>query len=116
MTKFDGNTSDNFLNSKGFSLLELLFALVLFSFGLTALVQTHTISAFTLKTSQERYQALLIARQCLDSMLASDTPTSRKQEIYQNKILYVANSTYSNGEATVDIRWRQFSVILTTGK
>jgi Tfp pilus assembly protein PilV len=102
----------------GFSLIELLFALLMLSFGLTALVKTHSIAASTLKNSQERYHALLIAQEYIDYALITKDLTAISDKICRNNVWYFVNqrmhhySTYQS-QITIDVKWRHSMLKMT---
>jgi len=103
--------------SSGFSIIEILFAITIFSFGLTALMKTQQIANATIKSYQKKFCALLLAQQCLESAISSKSKVLTDYEIYQNKTLYkisfenqfVMNNTY---ELTVIVQWKnkKFSI------
>jgi len=104
-----------------FSLIELLFALVILSFGLTALVKTHFIASSTLNKSQERYNALLVAQQFMDHAIVSKELNNLSDKIYCNNVWYVVSQKINQiagnqAQVTVDVRWRQslvtFSILV----
>jgi len=116
---------DNFLANllrsyaRGFSLLELLFALIILSFGLTALVQTHFSSASTLKNAQERYHALLIAQQYMNHALVSNDLDHISEKILRNNVWYFVNQRTNQIESektqiTIEVRWRQLRLTLSS--
>jgi prepilin-type N-terminal cleavage/methylation domain-containing protein len=103
----------------GFSLIELLFALMLLSFGLTALMQTQNISASTLNNSQERFAALLIARQFLDHALVANGASSLNDTICQNNVCYFVSQKNcviadTQTQITIEVRWRKSLMTLSS--
>jgi len=92
---------------------------MILSFGLTALMQNQIIAASTLKTSQERYNALLIARQFLDQALVSNEWINLEDnKICQNKVCFLVSRrkqalANDQNQITVDVRWRHFHVSLS---
>ncbi|ETR72488.1 MAG: hypothetical protein OMM_07484 [Candidatus Magnetoglobus multicellularis str. Araruama] len=99
--------------SNGFSLLELLFALALLSFGLTALLQTHHIAAGSLKSTQERYHALLLAQEWMDAALVSEKKNNQTDKVYRSNVLYaisrkVVQSANDCVKIIIDVQWRTF--------
>ncbi|KPA18900.1 hypothetical protein MHK_000837 [Candidatus Magnetomorum sp. HK-1] len=102
----------------GFSMIEILFALVLFSFGLTALMRTHQIAASTLNSVRNQYSALLIAQESLESAIALKNISLNDYEILQNNILYnvnydtqyVVNDTY---ELKVNVQWKNKKISIS---
>jgi prepilin-type N-terminal cleavage/methylation domain-containing protein len=105
--------------SDGFSLVELLFALIILSFGLTALVHTHIISARTLKSAQERYNAMLIAQEYIDHALVSKDLSNISDSIFRNNVWYFIrqqrHQTADNQlQVTIEIKWRNAIMTLST--
>jgi prepilin-type N-terminal cleavage/methylation domain-containing protein len=102
----------------GFSLIELLFALFLLSFGLTALVKTHSMAAQTLKNAHERYHALLIAQEFMDDALVTKKLTPLSDKIYRDHVWYFVSKrmqSYSVDQAqvTINVKWRQYALKLS---
>jgi prepilin-type N-terminal cleavage/methylation domain-containing protein len=102
----------------GFSLVELLFALLILSFGLTALVKTHSIAASTLNNSQERYHAMRIAQEFIDYALITKELISVSEKIYRNKVWYkvtqsIQHRSNNQSQITVDVNWRKSQLTLT---
>jgi len=105
-------------SSEGFSLVELLFALIILSFGLTALMKTHILSASAIQTSQERYHALLMARQLMDQALVTKELNHSSDEIYHNKRFYFVSQHKSRlaneqTQVKIEVRWRQSQLTLS---
>jgi Tfp pilus assembly protein PilV len=104
--------------AEGFSLIELLFAFVILSFGLTALVKTQFIASSSLKNSQERYNALLVAQQFMDHALVSKNLSNLSDKIYCNNVWYFVNQKINQievnqSQVTIDVRWRQSLLTLS---
>jgi len=104
--------------SGGFSLIELLFALVILSFGLTALMQTHIISAKTLKSTKERYHAMLIAQERIDQSLVSRVFRNSSDSICRNKVCYAVDQQIrqtedNQSQITIEVKWRNSIMTLS---
>ncbi|MBF0452123.1 MAG: prepilin-type N-terminal cleavage/methylation domain-containing protein [Candidatus Magnetomorum sp.] len=95
-------------NPPGFSLVEVLVALVLFSFGLTALIRTHHVAASTLQSVRDRYTALLIAQECIEKAKNSDVLMNTvTQNGIQYAIIYdIQHKTNTTSILTVNVQWK----------
>ena len=105
-------------STTGFSLVELLVALTLFSFGLTALIRTHQTAQSTLQTSREHYNALLIVQECMEYAQVSGKLLFHQTTVVRNGISYFItgmSDNETNGIQTiaVTIQWKNKKLLFS---
>jgi len=105
--------------SRGFSLVEVLVALALFSFGLTALISTHQVATYTLQSARERYNALLIAQEYLEQCIMFDNSTVQENPVFRNGINYFITWNINKNKSgvqniSINVQWKKKQLSLST--
>ncbi len=90
------------VSSKGFSLIEVLIAMTLFSIALLGVAGSAVLAGQVMREAQARERSALEALQVIDSLARVQQPRSGQRTVGRMHLRWIVSAP-TNGTATIDV-------------